>query len=341
MMNIEEFIAKYPLATLPPMQPSLEEILNAEKVSPTVIDHDYRGRTPQLWNMVYQKLGMPFVSFMVIASKTDTKSVVQDLKRIKNYIGGGLGVGHKDTAARFFNLIDIEPSAIAMGSINLLVKDGNQLQGFNTDAEGFLKSLLDLGKIQQKKILILGAGGTARAIAVQLFFSRAGQITILNRTPEKAQQIVNTIKVLNKEFPVEAFSESQYDLILNRCVDIIVNCTTKGADGEFSEFSALAETKSLSLNLKQSMQRLNKFLKNSQKANTKLIVADINLTSRKYEGKTTTTFLDQARGLGIQTLNGEPMVLYQGIEAFWLVNKKYLKDSVTKDTVAEIMKSVM
>lgn len=338
MMTIKEFLTKYPLATLPPMQPSQEEIMNAEKISPTIINHDYKGRTPQLWNTVYQKLGLGdrFVSFMVIAPG-DTEGVVRDLKKLKNYIGGGLGVGHKDTASKLTKLIDIDVQTAPMGSINLLAKDGDKLRGYNTDAEGFVKSLLDLGSVQMKKILTLGAGGTAKAIAIELCFDGAGQILILNRTSEKAQQIVNTIKTFNKSFPTEALGESQYDLLKGRCFDIIINCTTKGADGEFSKFSALADTKNLAKNLKLSKERLQDFFT----TNPNLIVADVNLTSRMHEGKTTTVFLDQARELGIITLNGEPMVLNQGIEAFWLANKNHLDKSVTKEQVAEIMKSVM
>ena len=125
----------------------------------------------------------------------------------KNYglNGANITIPHKENA---FTICDeIDEYAKNCGSLNTIVKFGTKFHGFNTDAPGFLRAISKFGVI--KNTLIIGAGGTARALAFALKKNNI-QVEILNRSAKRAQNFA--------EYPFytwENYSSHGYDLVVN------------------------------------------------------------------------------------------------------------------------------
>lgn len=91
-------------------------------------------------------------------------------------------------------LQETDPLAEAIGAVNTLVRTEKGFKGYNTDMPGLSRAFYSDGvKIEGEKVLILGAGGVARAVAVLLAKEKAGEIILLNRTVEKARRIAEEV----------------------------------------------------------------------------------------------------------------------------------------------------
>lgn len=87
-------------------------------------------------------------------------------------------------------LIDgLAESASIIGAVNTVVNDNGRLTGENTDGQGFLASLREVTDPKDRKVVIFGAGGAARAIAVECALAGARAISIVNRSPERGQEL--------------------------------------------------------------------------------------------------------------------------------------------------------
>lgn len=105
-----------------------------------------------------------------------------------NLLGCNVTVPYKAQVIPF--LREIDPLAEQIGAVNTLVRTEGGFKGYNTDMPGLYRAMCEDGvKIEGEKVLILGAGGVARAVAMLLIHKGAESIVILNRTLEKAEQI--------------------------------------------------------------------------------------------------------------------------------------------------------
>jgi shikimate dehydrogenase len=127
-----------------------------------------------------------------------------------------------------------------IGAVNTVVRRGNRLLGFNTDGDGYLESLRVQAKFscRGKKIVILGAGGAARGLAVALAQAGAAKIHLANRTASKAMRLS---RMLHRHFLSVNFSSSNlmgaaFDRVLNQA-QLVINTTKVGLNhSTFEEF---------------------------------------------------------------------------------------------------------
>ena len=309
--------------------------LNFPRYTVPLMQHDYPALTAVMWNKVYAELGMPDGNIMIEADPKQAQQILEVLRKDPKYLGGGQAVGFKDESIKFLD--EIDPMAKAIGSINFIRKTPeDKLRGTNTDGIGFAVGLeqkfQELGKdLSGKKALILGAGGTAPAVAFALA-DKGMSLVILTRSVEAAQQIAERV---NTYFGKDIASAGGEDLIESEALqaDAIVNVSLKGANGQLQEYSALAAAKlpatieNIAENQKQSKQIFEKLGKG-------VIVSDINL----LKGLKPTQFLKTAEQFGLPTVDGVPMVVNQGVESFWILYASELEPKgITKQRVFEIM----
>ena len=153
----------------------------------------------------------------------DLAAAVRGAKAM-GFRGFNCSLPHKVTVIP--HLDGLGESAAVMGAVNCVVRRGDQLIGENTDGKGFLKSLQSVIDPRGKSIVLFGAGGAARAIAVELGLAGAGRITVVNRSQPRGEELVGLLRdtlglaadlvVWNGDYAVPAGT------------DIVINATSIG-----------------------------------------------------------------------------------------------------------------
>lgn len=263
-----------------------------------LIDHDYPGGSAAMHNAVFDKYGLSYRSCFMIGDPAAVEDIMAGLRRCPIYFGGGAGSGFKDKIASALDAL--APSARAIGSVNVIARDGSLLVGHNTDGVGFVAGLLSEypNCIADKKVVILGAGGTALPITYELAKCRPRRVVIANRTVAKAEVIAALVSSMTD---AKAVGEAELGDELADA-DLVVNTSNKGAQPN-EKFSAFAPmTGDVEGDLAQSLANLKRLPKSA-------IVADILLEDMPLT-------LKLAREAGNRIHSGRHMNLYQAAPAF-------------------------
>ncbi len=172
----------------------------------------------------FQALGLPYRYLTIKVKPEDLHDAIKGLKAM-NFKGINLTIPHKVAVLQYLDVV--AQDAALMGAVNTVyVKDG-LLYGENTDGKGFMKALKDGGvKTQGENAVLLGAGGAARAIAVELAMAGIKHITIVNRSKERGDALA---ALINEK------TQARADMILwdhayavPQDTAILVNCTSIG-----------------------------------------------------------------------------------------------------------------
>mgnify|MGYP000729630682 CR=1 FL=1 len=297
-----------------------------------IANKDYPALTPFLWNEVFKQFDFERRNIRLFGNPENIKVIFQALKLDRRYIGGDVGVGFKDKA---WQLVDeIDPLAKMMRAINVVVRlSGSKLKGYNTDGLGYRLSLEEKLKEQGKplagqKVVILGAGGTGNAIAFALAEAEV-QVVILNRTVSKAEDLAGRINSYFGKGLAMAGGRNLIRQEVKGAAAIVSAIDDPGAD--LDKCCALGEINYplTKIDLDQNLAAAREILEQLPKD---VIISDVMLR------ESDTATISEAKKIGLPTLDGRSMVLYQAIEAFWLVNQEGLqaKDK-TKADVARIM----
>jgi shikimate dehydrogenase len=151
------------------------------------------------------------------------KSIVALLIR-----GVNVTIPHKQAVMPWLD--EVSPEARLIGAVNTIHLRDGRLHGYNTDGMGFLRALEEAGSdVAGRSVMLLGAGGAARAIAVQLCLSGIRQLHLANRTPTRAAELARFLKqnVPHADISVVSMGASSLAAHLPHC-DIVVNATSVG-----------------------------------------------------------------------------------------------------------------
>ena len=174
----------------------------------------------------FRALGLNLWRFLTI--DVDPDKLEDAIKGLKAFKMRGINctIPHKINVIPYLDALS--ESARLIGAVNTIVNDGGRLFGDNTDGKGFMESLEENGVDPRgKKIVILGAGGAARAVSVELSLAGAGSITIVNR-PEDAHLAKSLMELLNKIIPNNNFVTWDHTYQVPADTDILVNATSIG-----------------------------------------------------------------------------------------------------------------
>ena len=154
----------------------------------------------------------------------DLETAVKSLKAL-HMKGTHITIPHKVSVIPYLDRLT--DTADLIGAVNTVYEDHGQMVGENTDGKGFIKSLEDEQiKITGKKAVILGAGGAARAIAVELALAGAQKIIIVNRSRDRRETLVKLINEKTTAHAEFTLWEGCYNV--DEDTDILVNCTSIG-----------------------------------------------------------------------------------------------------------------
>lgn len=240
--------------------------------------------SPLMHNRAFAHLGMDWVYVPFEVPDDAVGAALAGLKAL-SVRGVNVTVPHKTAV---LPLVDqLTPAAAAVGAVNTVVNERGRLVGDNTDGIGFVRSLRDEARFDPygARVLVLGAGGAARAVAVELARAGAARVAIANRTESRAKQLAEEVKRHGAAAVGLSLAREAVGPEL-RASDLLVQTTSLGLAGDPSlpVDGALLEPP--------------------------LLVADVVYTPLK------TPLLQAAEARGCDTLPGWGMLLYQGAEAF-------------------------
>lgn len=182
--------------------------------------------SPQMHNAAYKELGLNYEYRLMKTAAQDLKNTT-DKMRAPEIAGFNVTVPHKEAIMQFLDYID--DSASIIGAVNAVKNENGKLKGYNTDSIGFIESLSrDAGfDPKGKKILLIGAGGAAKAVAVALCKEEVSEIAIKDIDTAKASAMAEGLK---KHFQNKLFVLSEDNSLKQFMVncDCIVNATPIG-----------------------------------------------------------------------------------------------------------------
>lgn len=238
--------------------------------------------SPIMHNREFQALQMDAYYTAFAVHPNQLQKAIEGVRAL-HIKGINVTIPHKVTVIDFLDEIDEEARLI--GAVNTIKNENGRLIGSNTDGEGYLRSLLSVSDIPlaTKKVLIIGAGGAARAIVIAIARYGVQRIDIANRTVSKAEQLVHHA---NKFVSGNAMNIQEAEAKLSD-YDIVINTTSVGMSPYVTESPLQVH------NLKRGT-----------------IVSDL------IYNPLTTLFLQQAKERGAITDNGVGMFVHQGALAF-------------------------
>ncbi|KXZ40080.1 shikimate dehydrogenase [Alkalithermobacter thermoalcaliphilus JW-YL-7 = DSM 7308] len=180
--------------------------------------------SPYIHNYLFDKYNLNYKYVCFDIEQTDIKQAINSIKYLKMK-GANITIPYKEKVLEYLDEISFEAKVI--GAVNTIKNENGKLIGYNTDGVGFVKSILDKNyNIKGKKFLILGAGGSAKSIAVELAKYSPEFIHIKNRNIENAAQVCNT---LNENFNIlTKYSSLPVNKEDIETIDILINTTPLG-----------------------------------------------------------------------------------------------------------------
>jgi shikimate dehydrogenase len=181
--------------------------------------------SPIMHNAAFQTLGLDYVFLAFRVKTADVEDAASGIRAL-NIRGLNVTMPHKTAIIKHLDRVDL--SAQIVNSVNTILNKENLLFGFNTDGVGALKALKENGvELKGRKVLLLGAGGAARAIAYALA-KEADELAVLNRTVKQAQALAKLLeKSCNKKIASGSLSPSDIQSNLQDS-DILINATAIG-----------------------------------------------------------------------------------------------------------------
>ncbi len=153
--------------------------------------------SPVIHNRLAELYGHNFVYVPLAVEPGNLKSAVDGAEAF-DFLGMNVTVPYKSEVLPY--LKEIDPLAEKIGAVNTLVRTGGGYKGYNTDMPGLYRAMCADGvKIEGEEVILLGAGGAARAVAFMLLEKGAKHITILNRSMERALKLTDEVNRAAKE----------------------------------------------------------------------------------------------------------------------------------------------
>lgn len=268
------------------------------------VEHSF---SPAMHNAAFASLGLDYLyAAFRVAPENLGRGV--DSIRVLGMRGVNITIPHKQAVIPWLDTT--HPSAKIIGAVNTIVNDDGRLTGYNTDGQGFVRALQEETGItvQGLQVAILGCGGAARGVGVELALSGADTIFLLNRSQSKAEELAGVITAhTSTRAVVLPWDSTGLEQLPDKL--LLINATPMGMQPFTDSSPPLIE----------------QFLRSTW------LVADLVYNPLQ------TKLLKTAQAKGCQTLSGLGMLLYQGAIAFelWTSNPAPLKvmDAILKKSI--------
>lgn len=264
-----------------------------------------QSKSTIMQNRALEELSLNYRYFAFDVDDTNLEKAIYGIRAL-NFRGANVTIPHKTDVMQYLDEVSAE--ALAIGAVNTIVNQNGRLIGYNTDGEGYLRSLIEETGIQltDKRVLILGTGGAARAISFTVASNNVKEVVIAGRDIQKALQLIDVLNIKHTSKVINYEQLEEYLAI----TDIIINTTSVGMYPE-----------------------VNQSLINPDWINSNHLVSDI------IYNPIETKLLMDARAKGAKVHNGLGMFIYQGAIAFeiWTgltPNIKIMRRTVVEELAA-------
>jgi shikimate dehydrogenase len=348
---------------------TLEDSALGEKSIAGVIGDapSHYSRSPRLWNAAFDDLGIDAVYLPFDVDDAHLGNLLAALKDTARFIGVNVTVPYK---VRVMDYLDeIDPGAQRIQAVNTIVRSrSGRFIGYNTDGEGFIESILTrqpgraesfISSLKETTVLLLGAGGSARAVAFHVSdLLEGGQLVICNRTLQHAMSLATDLQKA-KRLALGISEKEMADWAPK--AGCIINCTTKGQGGvrklpngmavTLEPYSALAPAHSPAFAERISQEQNTRLPATAAAAIDANNLASMALArsvppeTRFYDliyHPEETIFLRHGRMTGHPTMNGKGMIVNQATIAFKLIcspelQARSIDDAQTHKQILEVM----
>ena len=265
--------------------------------------------SPMMHNTSFEACG---INAIYLAFDVDQESLEQAVAGIRTFSMLGVNVSMPNKIAVIDYLDELSPEAKLIGAVNTIVNRKGHLIGYNTDGMGFVRSVKETGhSIKNRKIIVLGAGGAAKAIIVQMALEGAREIIVYKRKnstflplksyfDQVAAQTGCRLRVRDYADEVQLAKDLE-------TAELLVNATDIGMGG-----------KKASLPI----------------ANVGWLHTDLAVFDLIYSPKET-RLLQEAKKVGAQGYNGLGMLIHQGAIAFELWTNKEMPVQLVREKIEE------
>ena len=263
--------------------------------------------SPRMHNEAFAKLGLDYAYLAFEVGNEELEDTIKGFRAMK-VRGSNVSMPNKTVVHKYLD--KLSDAAEMCGSVNTIVNDDGVLTGHITDGIGYMSGLKDAGiDIIGKKMTIVGAGGAATAIQVQAALDGVKEISIFNRKDEFYERAQKTVKDINEKTNCKAtlYDLADLDKLKEEIASSYIFTNATGMGMKPLEGQTYIPDKS--------------FLRED------LIVTDVVYAPAE------TALLKMAKEVGCKTLNGFPMMLFQGAAAF----KLWTNQDMPIEHVKEVM----
>jgi shikimate dehydrogenase len=183
--------------------------------------------SPSLHNNGFRDLGINAIYLMLETKDQGLEEYIDSLKNL-GFDGWNVTIPHKESIIPYLN--GFSSLARAAGAVNTVLNRKGRLTGYNTDVIGFQRQIEESGvKAKNKRAVVIGAGGAARAVIAAMVQLDLADITIINRTVENAEELAKLFREENakQNFDFCSLEEQEYADPL-QAADLVVDTTPVG-----------------------------------------------------------------------------------------------------------------
>ena len=263
--------------------------------------------SPRMHNEAFAKLGLDYAYLAFEVGTEELEDTIKGFRAMK-VRGSNVSMPNKTVVHKYLD--KLSDAAEMCGAVNTIVNDDGVLTGHITDGIGYMSGLKDAGiDIIGKKMTIVGAGGAATAIQVQAALDGVKEISIFNRKDAFYERAQKTVKDINEKTNCKAtlYDLDDLDKLKEEIASSYIFTNATGMGMKPLEGQTYIPDKS--------------FLRKD------LIVTDVVYAPAE------TALLKMAKEVGCKTLNGFPMMLFQGAAAF----KLWTNQDMPIEHVKEVM----
>lgn len=267
--------------------------------------------SPMIHTTVLDELGIDYEYRKIHVSPQDLEAFMMS-DAAKQLDGFNVTMPHKESIVKYMESVDDE--AERCGAVNTVRVENGKFFGYNTDGDGYAKSLAEIGfELAGKRITLLGAGGAAATVMLKAVSLGAAKISLLNRTESTAAELADEVyrktDVMAEVYPLNTEN-------CRRCCadcDILINGTPLGMAGVSADFEDTS------------------FLEE---------IGNGGVVSDFIYNPPQTKLLEDAERLGLKTVNGLGMLIYQGIAADEIYLGRELDGKYLKKKIEDRLKNV-